>query len=478
MAEIVFIYEGKSMIIQCNIEQKMKDICITLSNKINKDINALTFLYGGRILNLDKKFNEITKENKITILVYKDEEENEVCSESKSILNNKKLDEIISLNNKINKILIGLNNQLVSIIKNLINEKDINNANIQLGNIIIEIKKINEDIKNINNKLNIMKINDIHNINLKANKINDNIKIGNKSINNEIICIYNKKEDEISLLYDYEKLENWSGEYKKYFIEGKNEMNGDNIEIYINDRKIVFDYKYKSNEKGEIKVKFKFNKLLTSTFCMFRGCSSLESIDLSSFNTINVNNMYCMFFGCSSLKSIDLFKSNTYNVKDMYGMFFGCSSLKLLDLSLFNTINVNNMGWFFSGCSSLESINLLSFNTINVKTMEGMFNGCSSLKSIDLSSFNTINVNDMYGMFSGCSSLKLLDLSSFNTINVNSFGYMFNGCSSLISIDLSSFNTAKVNNIYDMFRGCSSLKKENIKINESESKILNQLNNN
>ena len=62
MAEIVFIYDGRSMTIQCNINQKMKDICINLSNKINTDINSLTFLYGGRILNLEKKYNEITKE--------------------------------------------------------------------------------------------------------------------------------------------------------------------------------------------------------------------------------------------------------------------------------------------------------------------------------------------------------------------------------------------------------------------------------
>ena len=60
--------------------------------------------------------------------------------------------------------------------------------------------------------------------------------------------------------------------------------------------------KYKSNEKGEIKAKFIFNKLLTSTFCMFRDCSSLISIDLSSFNTTNVNDMFWMFHECSSLK--------------------------------------------------------------------------------------------------------------------------------------------------------------------------------
>ena len=75
MAEIIFIYDGQNITVQCNINQKMKDICINLSNKINADINSLTFLYGGGILNLEKKYNEITKENKITILVYNIEEE-------------------------------------------------------------------------------------------------------------------------------------------------------------------------------------------------------------------------------------------------------------------------------------------------------------------------------------------------------------------------------------------------------------------
>ena len=47
---------------------------------------------------------------------------------------------------------------------------------------------------------------------------------------------------------------------------------------------------------------------------MFNGCSSLESIDLSSFNTSNVTDMRWMFDECSSLKSIDLSSFNTNNV--------------------------------------------------------------------------------------------------------------------------------------------------------------------
>ena len=74
------------------------------------------------------------------------------------------------------------------------------------------------------------------------------------------------------------------------------------IDIYIDNKKIKFDYKYKIKEIKEIKVKFIFKKILTNTMYMFYKCSSLESIDLSSFNTTNVKDMSCMFYGCSSLK--------------------------------------------------------------------------------------------------------------------------------------------------------------------------------
>ena len=35
---------------------------------------------------------------------------------------------------------------------------------------------------------------------------------------------------------------------------------------------------------------------------MFDGCSSLNSINLSNFNTNNVTYMSCMFYNCKNLK--------------------------------------------------------------------------------------------------------------------------------------------------------------------------------
>ena len=206
-----------------------------------------------------------------------------------------------------------------------------------------------------------------------------------KQQNNEINCIYipNENKNEINLLHDYNlDVNDWDEIIKNEYLKVKNinkKLFEENIEIYINDKKIKFDYKYKIKDSKEIKVKFKFKKLLTNTSFMFYNCSSLKSIDLSSFNTTNVNNMSSMFSDCSSLKSIDLSSFNTTNVNNMCQMFSVCSSLKSIDLSSFNTTNVNNMGYMFFGCSSLKSIDLSSFNTTNVNNMYGMFWSCPFL---------------------------------------------------------------------------------------------------
>ena len=67
---------------------------------------------------------------------------------------------------------------------------------------------------------------------------------------------------------------------------------------------------------------------------MFSGCSSLEIIDLSSFNINNVTNMSSMFWKCSSLKSMDLSSFNTKNVTNKSFIFLRCSSLKKENVKL------------------------------------------------------------------------------------------------------------------------------------------------
>ena len=60
-----------------------------------------------------------------------------------------------------------------------------------------------------------------------------------------------------------------------------------------------------------------------------------------------------------SLKSIEgLEHINTSQVTDMSYMFSGCSSLTSLDLSSFDTSKVTDMSYMFSGCKSFDN-NLL-----------------------------------------------------------------------------------------------------------------------
>ena len=50
----------------------------------------------------------------------------------------------------------------------------------------------------------------------------------------------------------------------------------------------------------------------------------------------------------------------------MGSMFSGCQSLKEINVSNFDTSNINDMSNMFSGCKSLSSIDASHFNTINI----------------------------------------------------------------------------------------------------------------
>ena len=197
---------------------------------------------------------------------------------------------------------------------------------------------------------------------------------------------------------------------------------------------------------------------VTSMRDMFRGCSSLTSLDVTHFNTGNVTSMVKMFSNCFQLAELDVTHFNTANVENMSNMFRGCSSLTSLDVTHFNTGNVTSMVKMFSNCFQLAELDVTHFNTANVENMSNMFYICSSLTSLDVTNFNTEKVTSMYGMFRGCTGLISLDVTHFNTANVTNMSYMFFGCNKLKEIYVSDkFVTDAVTKSQDMFSGCNSL---------------------
>ena len=197
---------------------------------------------------------------------------------------------------------------------------------------------------------------------------------------------------------------------------------------------------------------------VTDLNAMFRGCASLTELDLSGSNSENVKNMTEMFYGCKALSKLDLTDFKTGQVTTMENMFLNCSTLETLDVSSFNTENVTTMIGMFNNCSSLRSLDLPGFNTANVTDMGSMFKKCSSLRSLDLSSFDTRKVTDMQSMFEGCTNLESIDLSSFDTENMISTTGMFFSCTNLETLDLSSFATPKMEDMVSAFENCKSLK--------------------
>ena len=228
---------------------------------------------------------------------------------------------------------------------------------------------------------------------------------------------------------------------------------------------------------------------------LFRNCTSLTEIDLSSFDTSNVTdmsamftmwenqnldnnlqkiifgsnfdtskvtNMRSMFTNCNKIKDIDLSMFDTSNVTDMYNMFCECNSLEYLDVSNFNTNKVTNMEGMFQGCMSLTTLDVSTFDTSNVTKMSSMFSmagsdrtmdsATSKLITIDVSNFNTSKVTSMAGMFQYNKNLKeIKGLEDFDTSNVVNMNAMFSRLQSIKELNLCSFNTSKVTDMAYMF---------------------------
>ena len=147
---------------------------------------------------------------------------------------------------------------------------------------------------------------------------------------------------------------------------------------------------------------------------------------------------------------------------DMPFMFYSCYKLTKLDLSNFDTSNVEVMTAMFYYCSSLTELNVSNFDTSEVEDMDAMFANCGNLTTLDLSDFDTSNCTDMSHMFFYCSKLIELDLSNFDTSNVTDMDSMFNSCHNLTTIK-GIIDMKSCIYITSMFRNCTSLKGVKIK---------------
>lgn len=121
---------------------------------------------------------------------------------------------------------------------------------------------------------------------------------------------------------------------------------------------------------------------------LFDSCRGLTSLDLSSFETKNVNNMDSMFSGCSSLESLDLSMFDVSNVKTIFWMFWKCSSLTTLDLSNWDLSSDEDYhpfeGYTFHGCSKLKTVYMRNCPQKTIDAIKERLRGADILDQVTI----------------------------------------------------------------------------------------------
>ena len=141
---------------------------------------------------------------------------------------------------------------------------------------------------------------------------------------------------------------------------------------------------------------------------LFSECYKLKSVNLNSFNTSKVEDMSYMFNKCTSLETIKFNPETFVSVQttNMCYMFHNCNNLKKIDLSSFNTKNVNFLDHMFLYCENLMDVNISNFIINGNVNLTEMFEGCSKLEKLNLSSLIIGDNNKIDNMFDEMNQIK------------------------------------------------------------------------
>lgn len=113
---------------------------------------------------------------------------------------------------------------------------------------------------------------------------------------------------------------------------------------------------------------------------MYKNCKTLNSVELSFITGQNFGNLGCssMFEGSSvTTATINLMGGNLSS-RAFQAMFKGCTSLKTVNLNNVTNIDYPNCcNEMFSGCTNLTTVNtdLLEWPSVNTDSTTGWFNG-------------------------------------------------------------------------------------------------------
>lgn len=171
---------------------------------------------------------------------------------------------------------------------------------------------------------------------------------------------------------------------------------------------------------------------------MFYYCDSLTEI--AAYDTKSVKDFSNMFYKNLGLEGDIVVPYNTDSGTRFESMFKSCSNIIKLDLSSFNTQNVTTMYGMFDSCYKLQTI-IGNLDLIKVTSITSMFANCRALENITL---KNIQVNLQIG--SGTTWGHLL--SDESLINTFKELWDYSGTTKTRTLTLSTTSKNNIANIY------------------------------
>ena len=504
MAEVEFLYNGISTIIQCKEDQTLNEICNIFISKSQINESNINYVYngkGGQQFNKSLTFNEIANtfdktRKKMSILAISSsianadteaEIENNTSIKSKNIIcpkcgddikikniENYKIDlfecknnhkYILSLDEFEKTQMINLKNITCNICKQKNKYNTYNN----------EFYKCNECNINIcplcklkhNKEHNIINYDKLHYICNKHNEFFTNYCIkcrmnicsicekehtehDKQSIGNMIL----NKEDLLIKLDELKKSINIFNENINKIIEVLNNVKENMNNYYKLEEDIINNYNQKERN---FEILYNIDKIINYNDIIISDINQInnENNIQNKFNYINdiYNNINSNEIKLTINITEDDINKKIYfldNTDDNIVVEFKLNEKSLIG---YNDIREEHHHDFLKELN--ESNTELYINNKNYKYEKYFIPEKEGVYHI-LLKFNIL-MTDCSFMFYGCKNITNIDLSSFNTKNVTNMNSMFAHCSNLSNINLSSFNTQNVTNMSGMFAQCSNL---------------------
>ena len=510
MPKIIFNFNGRNTIIQCEYKEKMKIICKRFISKALINNSNIFFVYNGKMVNeeltFEQQVNEDDKKRDIMNILVNEIDKSTIREnliESKEIICPIcKENILIDLKDyKINLFNCKKGHKINNIfLKDFENLQKIDISKIVCG--LCKIKNKSNIYKNEFYRCNTCKINlcplckSIHN---KSHKIIDydqkNSLCDKHNENytkycyecNENICMkcenQHKNHNTIYFgdLLPSDNITNEINEFKEYIEKLNNELKEIikklniikiNIELYFK----LSDKIINNNTNRYYELLFNINK-----FIEYNNIVKNDIIEILSNNNKNIKfeklmNIYDKISNDKTNKNDFKNKSPTKPKKIIKEISEDNNKNYIIGEVNINQNNINKNIRIINTFEKVKKENKWkdSQNDNKYENENEIKENCIiqiNNKIISFSYFYTFNKKGKYKikyifknllnksnyLFYKCESLISLDLSNFNSKNIVNMRSMFFGCNSLSNINLSNLNTQNVNDMSNMFFGCKSL---------------------